>query len=120
MTRQGVARVPLVPIPRIETVRLARTPAVGRPLLPSLTALARVGLAALIALSVVTATAAATGRTAVPLQALAAARTAAGFSEPAVPASFHSVATPPPLRVGTTMNMPFNAVVTDAAERTGA
>src|SRR3712207_3966533 len=105
MTSQGLAPVPLVPIPRVGPVRVARGLVVR-----VLTTLARLGLLVLVAVSTAAATAVATGHSAIPLQALAAVRVAEAFpTAPPAAASVRSVAAPPTLRVSATMNLPLGS-----------
>src|SRR5689334_19357947 len=115
MTSHGVAPVPLVPMPRVGTVRVAR-----QPFLAGLRAVARLGLAALIVMAMVGSAFVVTARTGIPLHALAAARTAAGFPDPVVGTrSFRSVATPPVLKTGT-MALPLAGAGAEARENAGA
>jgi hypothetical protein len=115
MTSQGLVPIPLVQVPRVGGVTLPRT-SVFRAIL----ALARLTLAALVVLMMIAATAVATGRTEIPLQALAAVRGSGTFpAAPAGPPPVRSVAAPV-LKVGTVMNLPLGGVGTDARTRSAA
>ena len=107
---QGIAPISLVPVPRVGNVTLPRAP-----VLRGLLAVARLGLAALLVVTMVAGFAVAMGRTDVPLQALAAVRSPVAV--PALPAEAppaRSVVAAPVLKVGTVMNLPLGGVATEA------
>ena len=107
---QGIAPISLVPVPRVGNVTLPRTP-----VLRGLLAVARLGLAALLVVTMMAGFAVATGRTDVPLQTLAAVRSPGAV--PALPAEAppaRSVVAAPVLKVGTVMNLPMGGVATEA------
>ncbi len=112
---QGIAPIPLVPVPRVGGFTVPRAP-----VLHALTTAARVGLSALVAVTLVGSAAVAMGRTETPLQALAAVRSPGTFPlAPAagLPAAPEAVAVPV-LKVGTVMNLPLAGVATAAKGRT--
>ena len=113
---QGIAPISLVPVPRVGNVTLPRAP-----VLRGLLAVARLGLAALLVVSMVTGFAVAMGRTDVPLHALAAVRSPVAV--PALPAEVppaRSVVAAPVLKVGTVMNLPLGGVATEARTRSAS
>jgi cytoskeletal protein RodZ len=107
---QGIAPISLVPVPRVGNVSLPRAPAPR-----GLLAVARLGLAALLGVTMVAGFAVAMGRTDVPLHALAAVRSPAAVpAQPAETPPARSVAAVPVLKVGTVMNLPLGGVATEA------
>ena len=106
---QGVAPIPLVPVPRVEGFTLTRAP-----VLRALTGVARLLLAALVVVVMVAGAAVATGRTEIPLQALAAVRSPGAVPVAAAPPAARSVAAAPVLKVGTVMNLPLAGVAGEA------
>jgi len=108
--------MPGVQLPRVGGVTLRRPP-----VLSAILATARLALTALVVLMMVVAAAVATGRTEIPLQALAAVRSPDAFpAAPAAPPPVRSVAAAPVLKVGTVMNLPLSGVATDARVRSAA
>ncbi|MBL8928193.1 MAG: hypothetical protein JNM77_18490, partial [Pseudonocardia sp.] len=104
---QGIAPISLVPVPRVGNVTLPRAPV--------LQAVARLGLAAVLVVTMVAGFAVATGRTDVPLHALAAIRSPSAV--PALPTEAppaRPVVAAPVLKVGTVMNLPLGGVATEA------
>ena len=102
---QGFAPIPLVPVPRVEGFTLPRAP-----VLRALGGVARLLLAALVVVVMVAGAAVATGRTEIPLRALAAVRSPGALPVAAAPPQARSVAAAPVLEVGTVMNLPLAGV----------
>ena len=103
MTSQGLAPVPGVQFPGSGASRCPVPPSFA-PIL----AIARLALTALVVLMMVAAAAVATGRTEIPLQALAAVRSSGTFPVvPDAPPPAPSVVAAPVLKVGTVMNLPL-------------
>src|SRR5947208_2225559 len=102
----------LVPVTRTRSVSTGSGSA-----LRGARAIMRLGLSALVAVTLVAGAAVAQGRTEIPLQALAAARVATGFpSTPAV-ARFRTVVAPPRLPAGTSMTPAVAEVGAEAREQ---
>src|SRR6187551_1505725 len=80
-------------------------------------AVGRLGLAALVVVVAVGATAVATGRTTVPLRALGAARAAVGLSDATAPPPL-PIARAAVLRVDPALDLPLAGVAADAREHT--
>lgn len=110
MTSQGLAPISVVQVPRVGGVTLP-----SGSVLRAILVVARIGLAALVVLMMVAAAAVATGRTEIPLQALAAVRSSGTFPvAPAGPSPAQAVVAAPVLKVGTVMNLPLGGVATAA------